>query len=176
MVVNLFGAPGCGKSTAALGITHELKKRNFSCEYIPEYAKDLVYEDRLRTMDQLDIFCEQYARVRRAYNQVDLVITDSPLLISKIYDNTKMMNFPKFVEEVNSKFRNFNILIERRHEYVNEGRIHNEEESLKIHTQVYHMLSGQCITLSSREVVDCVVRLFTMRREEGTDYANYVQY
>ena len=56
-IINLFGGPGCGKSTTASGIFYELKKRGYECELSPEFAKDKVWEDSLRTLDdQIYIF------------------------------------------------------------------------------------------------------------------------
>lgn len=176
MVINLFGAPGCGKSTAAAGLFYELKKKDFSCELVTEYAKDLVYSGHLKESDQVDIFMEQYRRTKVAYEKVDFVITDSPLRISEIYDNTKIPAFKPFVREISRRFVNFNILLQRKHAFKEEGRIHNEIEAKIIHEKIYTLIMGESITLDSLEVVDCLVRLFDMRRREGTDYANYVQY
>ena len=50
-IINLFGGPGCGKSTTASGIFYELKKRGYECELSLEFAKDKVWEDSLRTLD-----------------------------------------------------------------------------------------------------------------------------
>jgi adenylate kinase family enzyme len=38
-VINLFGGPGCGKSTLAARIFSILKLKDISCELINEYAK-----------------------------------------------------------------------------------------------------------------------------------------
>lgn len=44
IVINLFGAPGAGKSTLAADIFSKLKRRQVKCELITEFAKDCVYE------------------------------------------------------------------------------------------------------------------------------------
>ena len=44
LIVNLFGAPGCGKSTLAAALFSELKKAGFNAELVTEYANDKVYE------------------------------------------------------------------------------------------------------------------------------------
>lgn len=41
-VINLFGSAGAGKSTTALGVTHQLKINGYKVEYVSEYAKQLV--------------------------------------------------------------------------------------------------------------------------------------
>ena len=44
LVINLFGAPGAGKSTAAAYIFANLKMKGINCELITEYEKDKLYE------------------------------------------------------------------------------------------------------------------------------------
>lgn len=39
IVVNLFGEPGAGKSTAAMDITARLKRKGINAEYVSEFAK-----------------------------------------------------------------------------------------------------------------------------------------
>ena len=45
-VINLFGAAGSGKSTAASYIFSQLKMRGIECELVQEFAKDLTWEER----------------------------------------------------------------------------------------------------------------------------------
>ena len=40
LFVNLFGAPGVGKSTGAAYLFSKLKMLGVDCEYIGEFAKD----------------------------------------------------------------------------------------------------------------------------------------
>lgn len=40
LVINLFGAPGSGKSSGAAYIFSQLKKLGIDCELVTEYAKD----------------------------------------------------------------------------------------------------------------------------------------
>lgn len=49
-VINFYGGPSCGKSNMALAVAAELKFRQASTEYIPEYAKDLVYSHVVEIM------------------------------------------------------------------------------------------------------------------------------
>lgn len=79
-VINLFGAPGSGKSTAAAGLFNLMKLRGHSVELVSEYAKDLTYERNWMGLDnQLMILAQQDARLRRLEGQVEFAITDSPL-------------------------------------------------------------------------------------------------
>ena len=45
IVVNLFGAPGAGKSTGAAYIFAMLKMAGINAELVTEFAKDKVYEE-----------------------------------------------------------------------------------------------------------------------------------
>lgn len=45
IVVNLFGAPGVGKSTGAARIFSNLKMAGINAELITEFAKDKVWEE-----------------------------------------------------------------------------------------------------------------------------------
>lgn len=51
IVINAFGGPGAGKTTACLDITSMLKKRGFVAEYVQEYAKELVWDKNFEMLD-----------------------------------------------------------------------------------------------------------------------------
>ena len=64
IIVNLFAGPGAGKTTCAWEIASELKKRNIQAEYVPEYAKELVWDEKRELLDgslknQRKLFQEQ---------------------------------------------------------------------------------------------------------------------
>ena len=87
LVINLWGAPGSGKSTTAAGLFFLMKINKFKVELVTEYAKDLVW-DRRDSMfgNQLSIFSEQNWRLHRLRDHgVDYVITDSPLFLPVFY-------------------------------------------------------------------------------------------
>ena len=87
LVINLFGGPGVGKSTMCASIFSKLKILGFECEMATEYVKDIVWEESFKKLEnQIYIFGKQHARVHRLLNKVDIVITDSPLLKSRVYD------------------------------------------------------------------------------------------
>lgn len=83
LVVNLFGVPGAGKSTGAAYVFSMLKMRGINVEYIPEYAKDKVWEDNTEVFkNQAYVFGKQSFRMSRCKDKVDVIVTDSPLLLS----------------------------------------------------------------------------------------------
>ena len=50
LVVNLFAGPGAGKTSCAWEIASELKKRGIVTEYVPEYAKELVWDENYEAL------------------------------------------------------------------------------------------------------------------------------
>jgi len=130
-VINFFGAPGAGKTTAALGLTYELKKRWVSAELIQEYAKDLVYADSSHLLShQHAVFTEQERRLNRVVGKAALAVSESPLLLSAYYaPEDYPVSFKQSVFDFFLTYHNINIFIERSHAYSAIGRIQNEEES-----------------------------------------------
>jgi hypothetical protein len=41
-VINLYGGPGVGKSTTAVGLFYLMRRASIKCEYTSEYVKDVV--------------------------------------------------------------------------------------------------------------------------------------
>ncbi len=65
-VINLFAGPGAGKSTISAEIFSKLKRMRKNVELITEFAKDVVWENRLTTLkNQVYVFAEQQHRVWR---------------------------------------------------------------------------------------------------------------
>lgn len=88
-IICLYGGPGSGKSTTAAGLFYLLKNEGLTCELNREYIKDWVWEERkVRPGDQTYYFAKQ-ARKERIYmeNNVDVIITDSPLILTHFYGN-----------------------------------------------------------------------------------------
>lgn len=136
-VVNMFAGPGVGKSTTAAGIFALLKMHDVECELVTEYAKDLVWEERNFTVEnQLYLFAKQHHRQWRLKDKVDLIITDTSLLLNNIYgklynrfDSEIMYDF--VLEEFN-KYDNINFYIERIVKYNDEGRFQTKEQAEQI--------------------------------------------
>lgn len=140
-VINLYGGPGIGKSTCAAILFSELKKRGISCELVTEYAKDLVWEQRNKTLeDQIYIFAKQHHRIHRLMGQVDYIVTDSPILLSLIYDESRCESLRNLVLCCHASMETINILMTRAVKYSPEGRYHTEEESKKIDLTIRDLL------------------------------------
>ena len=133
IVVNLFAGPGVGKSTTAARIFAELKMHGVNCEMALEFAKDKVWEESFKTMDdQIYIFGKQFHKIWRLKDKVDVIICDSPLPISIVYDKENSEAFHALIMEQFNKFDNYNVLLTRSGEYQKEGRIQTEEEAKEV--------------------------------------------
>jgi hypothetical protein len=153
ILVNLFGAPGAGKSTGAAYIFSQLKMRGINAELVTEFAKDKVWEGSKAVFEnQAYIFGKQYFRISRCADQVDVIVTDSPLLLSILYNNDEDLGgtFDAVVRKVAKKYNSKNYYLKRVKDYNPSGRFQTEEESDEIATELKRLLD--------REGVDYKVR------------------
>lgn len=141
LVVNLFAGPGAGKTTCAWAIAAELKKLNINTEYVPEFAKELVWDNNFEALArQEDIFKEQAHRINRLIGKVEVIVTDSPILLSEIYGKNNSDEFSKMVWNEHNSHENFNLFINRGKYYEQAGRIQSLDESKQIDNQIKNML------------------------------------
>lgn len=141
-VINFFGAPGSGKSTLSSGLFHNLKvKAAVTCELVTEYSKELVWEQRSRTFrDQLYISAKQNHRLMMLKEQVEVIVTDSPLLQGLIYDKTEYPAFPEMIAQAFNSYNNINFLVYRNKKYSHVGRNQSETESDSLATEIKKLL------------------------------------
>lgn len=153
LLVNLFGAPGTGKSTGAAYIFSQLKMRGINAELVTEFAKDKVWEGSKAVFEnQAYIFGKQYFRISRCANQVDVIVTDSPLLLSILYNNDEVLGgtFDAMVRKVASSFNSKNYYLKRVKDYNPIGRFQSEEESDEIADQLLLLLNYENINYRVR--------------------------
>lgn len=147
-VVNLFAGPGAGKSTFCAGLFATMKWLGVNCEMALEYAKDLVWQGSTDVLDnQLYVFGKQQKRLFRLNKKVDIVITDAPLINSIVYldDRRGPLARATLTEVVMSEHRsydNLNFFIERRKKYSPNGRLHSEEDAVKVDNLIQQILRG----------------------------------
>ena len=142
-VINIFGGPGCGKSTLAAGLFHEMKLADFNCELVTEFAKDLTWEGSPTRLCQPYVFGMQYLRLQRLVGQVDYAITDSPLLLSCHYSVEEPEAFRHGVVSLHHSFENLNYILTwpQDRSYKQVGRNQDEAEANKVHGQIWGMLN-----------------------------------
>jgi hypothetical protein len=140
LLVNLFAGPGAGKSSIAFDLMGKLKWSGVDCEFASEYAKDLVWEKRDKTFeDQIYIFGKQFHRISRLLGEVEVIVTDSPLLLTVVYGE-KWPALCQLAFDEHNKLTNLNIFVNRKKKYNPNGRIHTNEESQEIDVKVKTLL------------------------------------
>lgn len=162
-IINLFGGPGTGKSTIAALVFGELKKKGYEIELVTEYAKDKVWEESYKTLEnQIYVFGKQFHRIWRVKNKVNFIITDSPILLSIIYDKEKNDNLKRLVLDVHNNFNNINILIKRDTIYNPNGRFQNEIEAKLIDKQIMNLLKNNSIDFHEINITNAVEEIINI--------------
>ena len=134
VIVNLYGAPGAGKSTGSAYIFGQLKMNNISVELVREFVKDKIYEKSEGMFnDQVYILGKQHFRQTNVKGNVDVIITDCPLIIQAYY--TDKYKFPyadelrQLVLKLYSLENNINYFVNRDKPYNPDGRFQTEADS-----------------------------------------------
>lgn len=114
LVVNLFAGSGAGKSSNAYIIAGLLKMKGIETEYISEFAKDLCWEGRDKAFKlQPYIFGKQLKKQFYVNENTQVIISDSPILLSAVYDPEQDINFRKYILKTFNNFNNYNIFLNR---------------------------------------------------------------
>lgn len=143
LVVNLFGAPSAGKSTLAAGVFSALKHKGVNCELVQEFAKDLVWEGSIAPLNhQLYVFAQQWWRMKRLEGKVDVIVTDSPLLLSLFYDKSNCPILHALISKEANSFKSLNFFVNRTKTYNPKGRLQTEEESDEIRETLLKLLES----------------------------------
>jgi hypothetical protein len=161
IVINLFAGPGSGKSTTCAGVFSKLKLAGVNCEMALEYAKDKVWENSLDVLDdQIYVFGKQLHRLNRLKGKVDVIITDSPILLSIIYNKEASNYLDDLVIEQFHKFNNLNYYVVRDESFNPKGRVQNHEESMEKDDEIKTLLNEHNIsytTVYKHNSVDTIV-------------------
>lgn len=133
-VINFFGSSGSGKSTHSLKLAGALKEQGTSVEYVPEYAKYLVYSCHNRMLlDQFKIFSEQRHSIDILRDHdIDYAIVDSPLPLGILYGEkygTMNKSLSSVIIEEFNTFDNVNFFVTRTVSFNQVGRVESRDES-----------------------------------------------
>lgn len=168
-VLNLYGGPGTGKSTTRAQVFAALKQMGVNAEEAAEFAKDLVWEQRHFTLSQQEyIAAKQIHRVQRLMGQVEVVVTDSPILFSLIYheappeqfarraangegtvlhpDYVRWDAFRSYVRAVHRSWDTLDVFLQRdpTRPYSRVGRNQTEDEAKEIDDRIRALLRQHC--------------------------------
>lgn len=155
-VINLYGAPGMGKSATRSGLFWLMKVKGMSVEEVSEYAKYLVLSNRTWQLerDQLYVIAKQHHKMLIISGQYDFAVTDSPLMITSYYAPPPPMtplSFHPMCEEYAASFENINFFLTRDlraegSKFELEGRIHDRSDSLRIEMEQKEFLAKRGFT------------------------------
>lgn len=145
LIVNLYGGPGTSKSSMMGGIFSSLKFKGVDAELVPEFAKDVTWETQIDGQrilnpdgtpfigclrNQIHIFGEQHHRLFRLIGNVDVIITDSPILLQLCYNTNPLLN--ALIVDEHKKFNTLDIFLERKKPYNPNGRSQNLQKAKEL--------------------------------------------
>ncbi len=143
LICNIFGSPGSGKSTLAAGLFYFLKREGINCENLVEFAKILTWSKRFEELkSQPYVFGKQLIQIDRLLGQVDVIITDSPILLSSFYSGANYPDsFRQSILDIYKTYNNYNLFITREKPYNPKGRNQTEKESDIISQEILDFLN-----------------------------------
>ncbi len=158
-VINLFGAPGRGKSTVRSGLFWLMKSHQLSVEEVSEYAKYLVLKGCTWQLEeeQLYLFAKQHHKQliieRSGY---EYAATDSPMQLCSFYaPSTYYRNFDAMVDEANDHFENINFFLTRdipETEFEARGRRHDVQAALEVENRMREFLVRKDVPFTEMKV------------------------
>lgn len=148
IVVNIIGGPGVGKSILTSDLFSALKREFISCDISHEYIKRKLREKALKAVEsQIYIFAKQQFQLFSLKDEVEVIITDSPLIFSAVYDKTKCQHLKNLILKEFNKYDNLNYLLFRDEDvpYEQEGRYQDSEGAKKVDGQMVEFLNNEGI-------------------------------
>jgi len=152
IVVNLIGGPGVGKSILTSDVFSQLKRKFVSAEISPEYIKKKIREKSMKAVQsQIYIFGKQQYQQFTMKDDVDVIVTDSPFILSSIYDTSKCTLLKALILQEFNKYDNLTYYIERDDKipYEQEGRFQDASGAVKVDNSVVDFLDKNAIEYKS---------------------------
>lgn len=169
-VINFFGAPGAGKSTAALGLANAMKRAWLHCEYVSEFAKDTIWMETSHLLSRQNwVLANQELRLGMLEGKIDYAVIDGPLLLSAFYAPE---SYPEAFKELCfhffNNYENVNFFVNRSHEYTPIGRLQNEAQSDAIAKQMKDFLRDHGVPFMEISAGDSApAAMFEMLKQMG---------
>lgn len=162
VVVNLFGGSGLGKSTTAAGLFYAMKMRGLNTELVREYVKQWAWDSiPVGKFDQIYLTGKQAKAESRLYNKLDYVVTDSPILLSAIYEtfySGKSVVLPSiklFLDLAKQEnVEHVNIFLARNKPFDTRGRYETQETAIKVDSFAKDFLTNNGVKFIELNVPD----------------------
>jgi nicotinamide riboside kinase len=175
-VVNLLGGSGLGKSTTAALVFGELKQRGQVTELVREFVKEWAWSGKkVGPFGQSIIYGQQLERESSLYGKVDIIVTDSPLVLCPVYqkhysghESIKNCVLQDLVMAETMDVVHLNFLLKRQKPFDPRGRYEDEKTAKLIDKKVeafllYHNLEFIPVDCSDDDrvkfIADTVLRL-----------------
>ena len=139
IVINISGGPGVGKSILASDVFSALKRMSISCELSSEYIKRKLREDARKVIqNQIYIFAKQQFQLFGMKDNVRVIITDSPIFLSAVYDDSRCEFLKGLIMKEYGNYKNLTYYIERDDNvpYEQEGRFQDHAGAKLVDTKV----------------------------------------
>lgn len=128
ILVNMFGAPGVGKTTGVGYVFSKLKIEHYYAEMILESFKDLAYvENDIHNIDFPRHAIYTKKRIENVFRGAESIVllTDTPMKLGKVYRATYE------ALELSPDVVVLDIFVHRTKPYFQQGRWHTEAESIE---------------------------------------------
>lgn len=166
-VINFFAGAGAGKSTMAAKVFAWLKERKVNAELVTEYAKDVVWGENFKLLeDQLYLLAKQNRKLERIRNKVEVVVTDSPVALNLFYvkDNYLPTTFKPLVLDLVTTYDNINFFIDRGDRFYNtKGRYQTEEVAREDDIKIKNILLENNIDFTEVSSFDDVTDILFLK-------------
>lgn len=150
ILVNMHGVAGAGKSICAMHLVNLLKTNGINAEYCREVVKEsTLFGVKPSSLRQIDITSKQMHLVE-AYlrSGADVVVTDSPLLLGRMY-GIHYGAWNEILEEIvqshirSDKFDTMNFLVQlgSEEQFQNFGREQTYEQSRGMESSLVFMMN-----------------------------------
>jgi tRNA uridine 5-carbamoylmethylation protein Kti12 len=169
--INLWAAPGVGKSTVAAQLFSTFKMSDLSCELVREYAKDLMWDGKLAEHEQLWVTAEQHRRQSMVQGQVDVCITDSALPLGYLYaPHGYRDDLLSIVRKLSAEWLQLDVLLTRdiMVDYQPLGRAQDVEQACALQEDVMELFSRPIEGRGDRIIVpvECAGDLIVAKARE----------
>lgn len=148
VVVNLISGPGAGKTILAGELFASIKREWITCDVSWEYIKRKLREKAMKVVQsQIYIFGKQQFQLFTMKDEVEVIVTDAPLLLNCIYDQSNCPELKALVLKEYGKYNNLLYFIERDPtvEYETEGRYQDLEGAKEIDAKIKKFLAENSI-------------------------------